>query len=1288
MSRVELRILKSGSTEACGKNGSSLQANERAIINKWKFKDSMMGEQFLTFTITSETPINWEVGDFCEFRGEIYTLNYIPTALQKARTRQLQDAYTYENVKFDSCQEELTRILLLDITSTTGDYVSAMGTNYTGSSKFQLFCGETSVNDRRLTAVCVLAAKIQANLDRAFPSKWNIYVDTTSTYTNASGRTEYVTHTEDKVLSFDNTTVAKALEEVHTTFNLDYCVKGRRIYIGYNLKNLTSDNADETFAFGYGKGYPTREYMNTGLFQLKRIANSEQKIVTRLRVFGSTKNLPYRYYNEKYGLSQSMFPFNLQLPNTFDAIAVKDRNNTERDNLYGINELSGLPFLRHVKGDTNDSYIDKNDDADSCSEGVREDSVYFDGSNGDLPEIFPTIEDVTFGELRGTSVKDQDGVSGFNAFPNYSDDDYINELLAIGYMDSNGNLVDDANDGDGILPENYSDNGTPILASLGQQINNFNSADFGDFTDKGEYLAGRETTLFTVEGVNEGKYALVPSNGTISFLLEMKSHLSQGNAEFGYILTIKQTSKQTGKTSTIANYTSKFSIVQMMQGLHDIALPALPDVTSEEGVQVNEIVVTEYSDVIVTVTPIIRNISVQNGYTGNISFTYCVGVVGGKYIAEYTWMSTDGRNDNGAGAFHVFIKDMGFNLSACFTGDTPMLAMKSGRCVSREFEIGKNIERVTHNGQKGYMLTLNRATDKALNTYYPSETDPIVAGDKFVLLNIVMPDAYVESAEVRLLRAATDYLADNCTTQFTYQPYIDDIYLQRNYDNMVAVGTPQNSIFWRLYAGLKFTFRGIPEMEDDPLPLIDLTIEQVTINMGDGLTPKVEMILNDDVQQTTLQKLTTSVDRIYNGSLFSSGSGGTGANAAALLSILQSEGGKMFISKRNDDVVKGKIDFENVVTHHAQSKFQKGLILGNYQPGLVGTGGMIDGKGNAEFRSLRLWEWLEVPELRYNRVSINIGLQMNTCGGGIIETVTPDSTGLNTGYITLKLEDGEYGAVSKDDYCMGIWHDTGGGNADANSDDRKGSFGFKGFKTVYFQITEIPSTDADGNSNSDQHYFAYVLRSAAEGGNGIHPFSGMHFATRGNASDEQRQSFSYYSPIESYALALTGVCSWEFDTSNYYEIRGKLDGFSMPAVNSHGETYIKTFSGYGQVFGNAYIFGHIDQFERVAYRCYIYQSLGGFLAPGETEDVSVQILNGYGEDVTAQFTLISVTRTTGDDASDALWNAEHTSVGNPFPIAFTDLGIDGIHKIAATFNVTATDEAADVAASATLEITA
>ena len=389
MDRIELRIIKVGTV-----------GEQRTVVNKWTFSDAMMGEQYLTFNITSENPIDWSIGDFCIFRGETYTLNYIPSVTQKARSGDSQDAYTYENVKFESYQEELTRCLMLDITLTTDEYVAALGTNYTGSSKFTLFCGEAVVAaepPRILTAVNALAMKMQANLNRMYGSdSWHIYVD------NAN------THTDDKSLTFDNTTVAQALAEVHNTFDLDYCVRGRNIYIGYTLQNLTSDNADEAFAFGYGKGYPTHDDMNKGLFQIKRIANSQQKIVTRLRAYGSSKNLPYRYYNRTYAenspdLSQTLFPTNLQLPDTFATPEVKSSNNGLRN-----------PSLRKVKGDTNDSYIDKDDDAEHCAEGVREDSARWDGSNADLPEIYPTIEGATYGELRNALVEDQDGKSGGN----------------------------------------------------------------------------------------------------------------------------------------------------------------------------------------------------------------------------------------------------------------------------------------------------------------------------------------------------------------------------------------------------------------------------------------------------------------------------------------------------------------------------------------------------------------------------------------------------------------------------------------------------------------------------------------------------------------------------------------------------------------------------------------------------------------------------------------------------------------------------------------------------------
>ena len=90
-----------------------------ASVEKWKFQDTVMGEQFITCNVISETPIDWAIGDHCHFRGQTYTLNYIPTVTQKAPIDKVLDGFTYENVKFDSQQEELTRCMMLDITPTT-----------------------------------------------------------------------------------------------------------------------------------------------------------------------------------------------------------------------------------------------------------------------------------------------------------------------------------------------------------------------------------------------------------------------------------------------------------------------------------------------------------------------------------------------------------------------------------------------------------------------------------------------------------------------------------------------------------------------------------------------------------------------------------------------------------------------------------------------------------------------------------------------------------------------------------------------------------------------------------------------------------------------------------------------------------------------------------------------------------------------------------------------------------------------------------------------------------------
>lgn len=1160
---------------------------QRAVVNKWKFQDSMMGEQYIMFNITSETPIAWAIGDYCVFRGETFTLNYVPSVTQKARIKERQDSFTYENVKFESQQEELTRCIMLDITPTTGDYIAALGTNYTGSSRFNLFCGETTANGSTLTAVCALAAKIQANLDRMFPTNgWKILVDTKTTYIDGSGIPVLVTHTDDKMLSFDNTTVAQALAEVHNTFDLDYCVRGRTIYIGYNLKNLTSDNDDETFAFGYGKGYPTRDDSGKALFQIKRIANSQQKVVTRLRALGSTKNMPYRYYNNKYNLSQSLFPTNLQLPDTFIPEGSKS-DSAGTNSKWGHNKQRAS-YLRAVKGDTNDAYIDKNDDAASCVEGIREESARWDGTNGDLPEIYPTIEEATYGELRSALVQDQDGRTGQNSFPNYGSTERIDSMLAIGYL-SDGTLVDDANKGDGILPESgTTGSGIPRSATIGQTTLNYNKRDNGDFTSRGSFYAGVERTLFTIQDVFAGKYAMAPTIGAVIYGFSLSCYKEGISAEVGFQIAIKQKSKNTGTTTTIATYTSDFVSIARADGIKEMELPEIPDVKNGSGAKVNSVTVTELSDITVTFTPIMRNITVPSGFTDNFGLVYKVGnsrldnTV--TYAPEYTWISADGEG-NSEETFHVFIKDMGFDITACWTDETPVVAMKSGRCVGREFEIGENVQKVTYNGKQGYMLTLKRATDSSLNTYYPSANDPIAAGDYFVLLNISMPDVYVKMAEVRLLKAATDYLADNCETAFTYQPYIDDIFLQRNYDNMEAAGTPEKSIFWRLYAGLKFTFRGIPTNEEDPLPLADITIAQVSISMGEGLTPKVEITLNDDVQQSTLQKLTTSVDRIYNGSLFSSGSGGaagTGANSAALMSILQSEGAKQFLSKKNDDTAEGKITFNDVVTHKEALKARKGIKVGEFQSRLLGSGAIIDEEGNAEFESIYSRNFISTPEFRFNRISVTEGEQWCTNGFGTILAV--DVIDDTTGYITLKLEENDYASIAEGDICRGIYNDIASRYETATLDDdselygtdesseeenpKEGTgFGFSckdGFFTSYFWVKQMVS------NKRGECKFLYELRNTKT----PHPCEFMKFAQYGSFTNSERRSSSYATSIgHYYEMVLDGVSTWKIRSANVVYRKGYLGNMTVTLKNGK-DSQLQGYGLYVQdnvYFGNAIV---------------------------------------------------------------------------------------------------------------------
>ena len=70
--------------------------------------------------------------------------------------------------------------------------------------------------------------------------------------------------------------------------------------------------------------------------------------------------------------------------------------------------------------------------------------------------------------------------------------------------------------------------------------------------------------------------------------------------------------------------------------------------------------------------------------------------------------------------------------------------------------------------------------------------------------------------------------------------------------------------------------------------------------------------------------------------------------------------------------------------------FLKGIVFGKdgFASGMAGFGGKLGENGYGEMRGLTLWEWLQVPELRYNRVEVVIGDKCLTVAGRTVVCVT------------------------------------------------------------------------------------------------------------------------------------------------------------------------------------------------------------------------------------------------------------------------------------------------------------
>lgn len=371
-----------------------------------------------------------------------------------------------------------------------------------------------------------------------------------------------------------------------------------------------------------------------------------------------------------------------------------------------------------------------------------------------------------------------------------------------------------------------------------------------------------------------------------------------------------------------------------------------------------------------------------------------------------------------------------------------------------------------------------------------------------------------------------------------------------------------------------------------------------------------------------------------------------------------------FLSKVRADTAMGLINFAKGLVSKETASLHEGAQFGeSFADGQAGFGGKIDGRGVGYLESLTLRSFMEAPEYRFNRISIRVGNDWRAAGGGIIENVEiehdEEGNELQRGTVYLHLEKGEIGKIAVDDICQGIWHDhiTLSNNSTDDYDDGIGNFRFGGFFTAYFRIVEVMSVNG-GINNA----FRYVLRSDKHWKALHHPASMMHFVAYGNFSDKTRQS-SRYSTL-TYERYLKDVNDWEFTENMIAAQFGDLYNLSIFGLN---------MTGYSAYLNNIYMSGTIQQFVKLGRKMHIDQSLGGYMAPGEVETVTVSVLDGYMQDHTEEYTFM-VERDTGDTAADDVWNAmpEHINCGSTFEISFEDLHINPNHGgISTLFYVTA-----------------
>ena len=854
-------------------NGRIVEQDTLEYSGKW------MGDCFITVSFKSAYPIDFQIGDYIVYRGERFTINYDPTVVKKSSRGTYGEGFTYDSVKFNALSNELTDAKFHDWV------LSDNKIHYSSLPNFSFYAKD--MND--------LADRLQACTDRwckdngfAKENYWIFYTPGSGGDTNPYDRTiqrakdistdetflssilkrwkeiygDTGTQTErkderlDRTVSIDNQTVWQGMALFKSQFGLNFIVRGREVIVG-------AAGVFASHIFKYGK--------NNGLYEVDKQADTDQKVVTRLHAYGSSDNLPTRYYAE---------------------------------------------LDMKVSGHVEDVYWQANHDITaSTGKDYGWKTDYLTEFSLDIPykpTMFnkPTYED-------GINESKYEEPFGYFVRVSIEGGPTLNACVH-----SNSYGKDDTAKARACVEVRYNANGSTVKAFEWQNTDNDAFKKFSDLVAKGKKITFES-------GVDKDKAPVEAQDYTGTKLpdnMAVMNLMLPGFPKYALSELCGSTYDEATDTTSysIKNpYTNTTTVFHTEPGKHVVKYSSDqydPYIVSQNaealGYRDDDIFCTEENDDngLKKVYPSVEEVKESEAGVSSSD----------EYIN--TVVSADVVEDNGVfpnkettkiPGFTITIKNLGFDLRAAISaagGDSCKISMKDGFCGGREFSVPS----VEQNKDGTWTLHCKRAQDSSLDIWFPYSYDKSIGntpgastnayqvckGDHYVLLGISLDETnYVWAASVKLLAKAIHWLCKNDYSRYTYSPKIDDIYMARQDEEAKASGGKTKSLHDTLKEGDLLWFK------DDDL-LIDgkVYIDQLVIKEnGNNGIPTYDVTLRNEIQVGTIQRIQNKVDSIAND--IRNGNVGGGVSPSVVEDIATAIGDTRYLSKIHDDTASGLIKF-------------------------------------------------------------------------------------------------------------------------------------------------------------------------------------------------------------------------------------------------------------------------------------------------------------------------------------------------------------------------------------------